>query len=106
MIWILLTILLSLFGLAVGIFIGAGNYSGFKGAIIPGIIAGVVASIPAIREQQWDFVWLTSVCALVGSIICVYIPDTNATKQFFREQESLCLHFGSYKLGRMTKGGS
>ena len=95
----ILIILMGLFALAAGFGLGAGNYQGFLGAIIPGICAGVLAAIPAIRERQWTVAGIMVGAAVVVSIICAFTSDSNGLKKFCRNQSNLVIRVGSYKLG-------
>lgn len=97
---IVLIVLMTVFGATAGFFLGAGNYGGFRGAIIPGIVAGLLVSVPMLREGNWRFAAGIVGCALVGSIVCTYVPGGNSLKRLCREQTGLVFHLGSYKLGR------
>lgn len=97
---IVLILFVVVFAAGVGFFIGAGNYRGLKGAIVPGLFAGLLASVPAIREQQWYLIALTCVCALAGSIVCAFTTDRNWLKLAFRQQRFLYVRIGSYCLGQ------
>jgi len=91
--------LMALFGLGAGLFIGMGNFEGFAGAIIPGIIIGALVSIPSIRERSWPSVATLIVCGLLGSVAASALPDSNGVKQFCRQQTNLFIHVGHYQLG-------
>lgn len=95
----ILLIFMGLFALAAGFGLGSGNYHGFLGAIIPGICAGILAAIPAIRERQWTVAGIMVGCAVVGSIFCAFTSDDNGIKKFCRNQSNLVIRCGSYKLG-------
>jgi len=97
---ILLIIGLALFGVIAGLFLGAGNYSGLKGSLLPGLMAGLLIAIPCIRESNWLTAALLAGFALVGSVIATLVSDRNRLKRFCREQRNLVIHCGSYRLGR------
>jgi len=100
---ILLSAVLALFGVAAGFGIGAGNHKGLTGAIIPGVITGLVFSIPAFRDQQYLIAAITTIGAIAGSIACAFVPDTNGLKRFLRKQSNLVITCGSFKLGTKAK---
>jgi hypothetical protein len=97
---IVLAVLLALFGIGAGFFIGCGNFRGFLGAITPGLIAGIVLAGPMIRERQWTAAAVIACCTLVGSIISSQVSDTNALKRYARTQSGLHIKAGSFELGR------
>lgn len=97
---VILVALLAIFGIAGGLFLGTGNYQGLLGAILPGLIGGVVLSIPFLREHDWKTSAVLTACVLVGSLISAKVPDTNSLKQFCRNQTNLHIQVFSYKLGR------
>lgn len=100
---IVLMIFLVLFGIGVGLFLGAGNFGGFAGALIPGVVAGLLVSIPFLRERNWAMAAVIVISAVVGSAAMSQLSDGNALKRFFREQRSLVIRAGSYKLGHSDK---
>lgn len=100
---ILLTVFLIIFSVAAGLFLGAGNFKGFAGALIPGVVAGLLVGIPFLREQNWTMSAVVVVFAIVGSIAMSQIADANSLKRFFREQSSLVIRVGDYKLGHDSK---
>lgn len=92
-----------LYGLLIavaGIFIGCGNHSGLPGAIITGLIFGLIAAIPCFRDHFMPGVAITLAGALVGCIIANYLPDSGAVKRLANEQSSLHIKVFSYELGR------
>lgn len=93
-------ILTAVFGFAAGLALGAGNYRGLKGAIIPGIITGLVFAIPSLREHHWLASAIITGGALAGSIACVFVGAENRFKRLVREQKMLVIRAGSYKLGK------
>lgn len=96
----ILLIFIGLFALAAGFGLGAGNYHGILGAIIPGLLAGVLAAIPAIRERQWTIAAIMIGAAFVGAILCAFTSDNNRVKKFCRNQSNLVIRIGPYyKLG-------
>ncbi len=97
---IILLIFHAAFAASVGTFLGAGNYSGLAGAILPGIIAGLLISVPFLKSQLWSASALFVVSAIIGSIVINYVSDSNNLKRFYREQGSLVISIGSYKLGK------
>ncbi len=97
---IVYVIFFAAFGLACGMFAGAGNYKGYLGALLPGIIVGLLVSIPMIRQHLWPQAGAIVVCALLGSLVTAALPDSNGFKRFSREQSNLHVRVGSYQLGR------
>jgi hypothetical protein len=97
---VILVPLLAVFGIAGGLFLGTGNYQGFLGAILPGLIGGAVLSIPFLRAHDWTSSGVLIACVLLGSLISARVPDTNSLKQYCRNQTSLHIQVFSYKLGR------
>ncbi len=95
----LLVVFIALFALSAGFGLGAGNYKGLIGAIIPGIAAGLLAAIPAIHESEWTIALVMVGAAIVGSLICSLTSDQNRIKRFCRNQSNLVIRAGSYKLG-------
>lgn len=95
--------LIALFGIGAGILIGAGNPKGLIGAILPGIIGGLVLSIPSMRDGDWTSTGIMIGAVLVGTIIAVLIPEKGRLKTFCREQSSLRISVGYYKLGKQPK---
>ena len=92
---------LLLFGVVAGLALGAGNYGGILGAILPGLIGGLVLSIPFLRDQLWASSAMLTAAVIVGSVACIYVPDSNGFKRFCRfEQTDLQVHIGSYHLGK------
>lgn len=83
-----------------GVFIGCGNHHGLSGAILPGIILGLLAAIHNIREQPWSITALIIVAAIIGTSIAAMLPDNNAFKRFSREQKNLHIKVGKFELGR------
>jgi len=101
----ILVALLAIFGIGAGIFIGTGNYGGLLGAILPGLFGGLILAIPSIRERSWTAAAIIAGCVLLGSIISVFVPDSNGLKRFCREQSSLYIRVGPYHLGRSADEG-
>ena len=99
---IVLLAFLAVFGAAVGVFIGAGNHAGVAGAILPGLIVGLLLSTPFMRGGDWSSTALLVVCALAGSVAINYVSDNNGLKHFCREQTKLVIRLGSYKLGQKS----
>ena len=89
----------AVFAAAAGFGLGAGNYKGILGAIIPGAIAGLLAAIPLLREQEYGMSALMVAAGIVGAIVCSLVADTNRLKRFLRNQSNLVISAGSYKLG-------
>lgn len=102
---VLLTIVLALFSLGAGLFIGTGSYHGVKGVLIPALILSAILAIPFLREQQWLAAGFMIVCCLVGSIVATQVPDSNRLKQFCRNQSNLHIKIFSYELGRDADAG-
>lgn len=97
---ILLYIFLIAFSAGAGAFIGCGNRQGMRGSLIPGLVIGLIISIPMLRDAAYFDAALMTGCALVGSIIASLLPDANRFKRFSREQSGLKLRVGSFKLGK------
>ena len=97
---VILIAFIAMFGAAVGLGLGFGNYSGLKGALIPGLVAGLLISIPALRLHDYSTAVVLVACALFGSIAAVFIPAQNRLKRYCREQKNLFIRCGSYRLGR------
>jgi hypothetical protein len=89
----------AVFGFVAGSFIGMGNFAGLSGAILPGLIAGVVIAIPCLRNRSWRLAGLLVACSLVGSIVSTTLPDSSQIKSFCREQSNLVIKMGSFHLG-------
>jgi hypothetical protein len=96
---IVLVILLALFGLGAGFFIGCGNTAGALGAIAPGVIAGLLLAIPMLRDRQWAGAAVIVVCSLIGSLACSQVSESNGLKRWAHTQKNLVIRCGSYKLG-------
>ncbi|MDZ4834055.1 MAG: hypothetical protein SGJ27_09790 [Candidatus Melainabacteria bacterium] len=92
-------VLMGLFALAAGFGLGAGNYHGIVGAIIPGIFAGLLAAIPVIRERQWTLAAIMIGAAVIGSVACALSSNNNGVKKFCRTQSNLYIRVGPYQLG-------
>jgi hypothetical protein len=101
----LLVIILALFSLGAGLFIGTGSYHGVKGVLIPALILSAILAIPFLREQQWLGAGFMIVCCMIGAIISTQVPDTNSLKQFCRNQSNLHIKIFSYELGRDRDAG-
>jgi hypothetical protein len=93
-------LILMAFAFTGGLLLGCGNYARLGGAIIPGLVAGLLISGQLLSEHEWLASALLVASALVGSIASVYLPAENRVKRFCREQSSLVIEAGSYKLGR------
>lgn len=100
---IILMVFLVVFGVGVGLFLGAGNFGGMVGALIPGAVAGLLVAIPFLRDRNWVMASVIVVSAVVGSVAMSQLSDSNSLKRFFREQKSLVIRAGSYKLGHSDK---
>jgi hypothetical protein len=96
---IVLIIVLALFGIGAGFFIGCGNYGGALGAILPGVIAGALLAIPMLRDRQFAAAAVIVACSLVGSLIASQVGDSNGVKTYLRNQKNLTIRAGSYRLG-------
>lgn len=97
------TVVVILFGalaLVGGLFLGTGNYGSLLGVIVPGLLAGFVASFHFMNRTNWKLCVLLFAIGLVGSIGAYLLPDGNWIKRLGREQKSLVIHLGSYKLGK------
>lgn len=105
---IILGAFIALFAAAAGFGLGAGNYKGVLGAIIPGAVAGLLAAIPVLREQEYLLSAVMVLAGIAGSVACSFVSDTNRLKVFLRTQSNLRISCGSYKLGEKPKweGGS
>lgn len=88
------------FAVGAGFFLGCGSYSGWRGALIPGLVTGLLISIPALRDSLYIESAIMVLFALVGSIVAGVVPDTNRLKRLCRSQSMLNLRAGSYRLGR------
>lgn len=98
-----LSVILAVFGLIAGCFIGMGNHAGLLGAVLPGLIVGVLVAGPSIRERRWRIAGLLAVCGFVGCLSAVAFPDSNPVKRFCHEQTNLVIHVGSYQLGTESR---
>lgn len=98
MTWILRA-LLAVLGLGGGFFIGCGNRGGWLGAILTGLIAGLLFSIPMLRDRQFAAAAVIVVCSLLGSIVSSQVSDGNSIKMYLRNQTALTIRVGSYHLG-------
>ncbi len=87
-------------GWAAGMFVGTGNFQGYFGALLPGIIVGLFVSIPMIRAHMWPQVGIVVACALIGALVTAALPDTSGFKRFCREQSNLHVQVGPYQFGR------
>jgi hypothetical protein len=96
----LLIVFLLSFGWAAGFLVGSSNYRGVGSAIAPGIVAGLLVSIPTLSDQLWLASLALTAASVVGSIIVTLLPHTNRLKRFCREQDNLVFRIGPYKLGR------
>ena len=94
-----LLVLLAAFGFSSGFFLGSGNYHGLVGAILPGIVAGLIVSVPSLKESDWVSAALLVGCALIGAIVASQLSDHNRLTRLCREQKLLVVHIGDYKLG-------
>lgn len=95
----LLYLFLAAFGLVAGFFIGTGNRNGLLGSLIPGVAAGLLVSIPFLRESDWTSTGLLVIVAVIGSVIASLTADENRVKRFCREQTNLRIRCGSYRIG-------
>jgi hypothetical protein len=93
-------VLLALFGVAAGLFLGMGNHHGLLGAILPGLLGGLLLSIPLVRERDRKSTGVLIACVLVGSFVAALVPDSNNVKQYCRNQTGLHIRVGGYELGR------
>lgn len=93
-----LYVVLVLFGLGAGFFLGCGNYGGVLRAIIPGLVTGLLIAIPSLH-YDWTSAGVVILCALVGSIIASQVSDSNPVKIRLREQKNLKIRCGRYRLG-------
>jgi hypothetical protein len=98
-----LSTFLLLFGIACGFFIGAGNRKGIAGAIIPGIITGLLISGRSLHSHEWVIAVLMFGGAMFGSFLCAMVSDRNRLKDWLRNQSSLHIKFRSYELGRESE---
>lgn len=101
----LLTIVLAVFSIGAGLFIGTGSYHGVKGVVIPALILAAILAIPFLRERAWFGAGVMIVCCMIGAIISTQVPDTNSLKQFCRNQSNLHIKIFSYELGRDADAG-
>ena len=92
-------VLLALFGVAGGLFLGMGNHHGLLGAILPGLLGGLVLSIPLVRDRDRKSTGVLIACFLVGSFAAALVPDNNSVKQYCRNQSGLHIRVGSYSSG-------
>jgi hypothetical protein len=92
-------LLLVCFGLGVGFSLGMGNYNGLLGSILPGIIFGVIISIPFLKQHLYLAVAVLIACSLVGSMLASLTSDDFRFKKICREQHLLQLSIFSYQLG-------
>ncbi|HEY9776401.1 MAG TPA: hypothetical protein V6C81_21750 [Planktothrix sp.] len=93
-------VLYAVFAIAAGLFLGVGNYHGLTGAILPGLIGGLLLSLPSFRDRSHKMAAVIVVGALVGSLAATFVPDGNNIKQLLRTQSNLHIKVGSYELGR------
>jgi hypothetical protein len=97
---IILYVFLIAFGAVAGFFVGSSNYGGLLSAIAPGLVIGLLISIPFYKDQMWLPIGILIGAALLGSFIVTVVPDSNGLKRFCREQDNLVLSIGPYKMGR------
>jgi uncharacterized membrane protein YeaQ/YmgE (transglycosylase-associated protein family) len=85
--------------LAAGIFIGCGNQGGLLGALITGVIFGLIAAIPCFRENYTTGVAVTVVAAIVGCTIATLLPADSGIRRMSQNQSMLHIKVFSYELG-------
>lgn len=96
---ILFALIMAIIMLGFGLAVGMGNHGGFKGAFLPGLIGGLVLSIPSLKTGDWIVTAVSIAACLAGSLLAVLVPQTSTFKQFAREQTGLVIRMGSYRLG-------
>lgn len=95
-----LYIFLTAFALGAGFFLGCGNRRGIEGAILPGLIPGIILSFHFWSDHLFVPAALMVAFAVVGSVVACLTPDSNRFKRMSREQSSLNVKLGSYRIGR------
>lgn len=97
---IILHAIMAVFAVGVGFFLGCGSYTGWRGAVLPGLAAGLLISIPALRDALYIESGIMVLFALAGSICAGIVTDSNRLKRLCRSQSMLNVRAGSYRLGR------
>jgi hypothetical protein len=94
---------LACFGLAAGFFIGSGNRAGIVGAIVSGLLLGLLLDVPFLRDGSGTTAstLLLFASTTLGAFIVNFISDDNVLKRRCRDQKSLKIRIGAYyRLGR------
>jgi len=89
-------IILVLFGIFAGFFIGVGNRRGLLVALVAGALTGALLDVPFFRDGDRLSCLMLFGSAIVGSVIAAFTPDGNALKQRIRRQRGLRISCGNY----------
>lgn len=86
-----------------GLIFGTGNYSGWWGAVVTGIVLGGLFAARSLGEHDWLTAAVLFVGIFFGSLASNMVPDSHWFKTYLRSQNSLYVHVFNYKFGAPNK---
>ncbi len=91
---------LAVFSTGALLLLGCGNKAGIAGALITGLVGGLLIAVPMLREQDWFASAFMVGFGLVGALIGTRLPQTNRVKRFMLNQTNLRVSCKYFRLGK------